>query len=123
MSRSARLVIGAQACYYIVTGLWPFASLQTFETVTGPKADVWLVHTVGLLLVAIGAALVVAIRSREPNPSSCVLAFGSALALCTIEIFYVTQDVIGNIYLLDAAVELALAFALAWTLWRARVIS
>jgi hypothetical protein len=119
-TRGVRVVLGAQAAYYVVSGIWPLVSLRTFEYVTGPKTDDWLVHTVGLLLAAIGLAIALAIRVREVGAPICVLAFGAAFALAAIEVFYVASGVIGTIYLVDAAIELALAFALAWTLVRAR---
>jgi energy-converting hydrogenase Eha subunit E len=119
-TRSVRLVLGVQAAYYFVSGVWPIVSLGTFEYVTGPKTDDWLVHTVGLLLAAIGLTIATAIRVGEVGAPICVLAFGTAFALAAIEVFYVAAGVIGSIYLLDAAIELALAFALAWTLVRAR---
>lgn len=119
MTRSVRLVLGAQATYYIVTGIWPLVSMRSFEYVTGPKTDDWLVYTVGLLLIAIGASILTAIRLQQAAAPICVLAFGSALALTAIEIVFVTSGEIATIYLLDAAVEIALAFALAWTLARA----
>jgi hypothetical protein len=52
-----RGMIVVQAAYYLITGLWPLVSLRTFEMVTGPKTDDWLVRMVGLLAAAIGAAL------------------------------------------------------------------
>lgn len=48
----------AQGTYYVVTGVAPFVSRRAFEGVTGPKADWWLVQTVGTLVTSVGAALV-----------------------------------------------------------------
>ena len=120
MTRSVRLVLGAQALYYIVSGVWPLVSMRSFEWVTGPKTDDWLVYTVGLLLAAVGAGLATAIRLRQIGAPILVVAFGTALALAAIEIVFVSLRVIAPIYLLDAAVEIALAFAIAWTLARSR---
>jgi hypothetical protein len=120
MTRSLRLVLGAQALYYIVTGIWPLISMRSFEWVTGPKTDHWLVYTVGLLLAVVGAALATAIRMRQIGAAILVVAFGTALAIAAIEIVFVSLNVIATIYLLDAAVEIALAFAIAWTLMRSR---
>jgi hypothetical protein len=49
-----------QAAYFLVTGLWPIVSRPTFEAVTGPKTDYWLVRTVGALASVIGTTLGVA---------------------------------------------------------------
>ena len=53
-----------QAAAYVATGLWPIVDLRSFERVTGPKHDDWLVRTVGGLAVALGAGL--AWRSHDP---------------------------------------------------------
>jgi hypothetical protein len=37
----------AQSIYYIATGLWPVFNLRSFERVTGPKTDGWLVKQAG----------------------------------------------------------------------------
>jgi len=55
-----RRLLMTQGAYYTATGIWPWISLKTFELVTGPKVDDWLVHTVGALAAAIGATLLVA---------------------------------------------------------------
>ncbi len=120
MTRSVRLVLGVQGAYYVATGIWPLISMASFELVTGPKSDDWLVYTVGLLLTAIGASLLAAVRLRQVNAATCVLALSAALALVAVEVVYVTAREISAVYLLDAAVEIALAFAIAWTLVRAR---
>ena len=39
-----------QGGYYLIMGAWPLVSLETFEMVTGPKTDHWLVQTVGALV-------------------------------------------------------------------------
>jgi len=46
------LAIGQGLCYPL-TGLWPLVSLRSFEKVTGPKADDWLVKTVGALIAVL----------------------------------------------------------------------
>jgi hypothetical protein len=120
MTRSVRLVLVVQGVFYIVTGIWPLVHMASFELVTGPKTDHWLVNTIGLLLAAIGTSLVVAVRLRQVNVATCVLAIGTAFSLAAIEIVYVTMRTISGVYLLDAAIEIALAFAIAWTLARAR---
>ena len=48
MTAPVRTALTVQGLFYVVTGLWPLVSLSTFEFVTGPKTDDWLVHMVGL---------------------------------------------------------------------------
>jgi hypothetical protein len=49
-----------QGIYFFVMGIWPLFSMRTFEAVTGPKTDRWLVKTMGVLIAVIGAVLVLA---------------------------------------------------------------
>lgn len=64
--RWRRRLIAFQAAYYLAMGLWPLVQLPSFEAVTGPKTDDWLVHMVGLLAGVIGAALgVAAVHDRH----------------------------------------------------------
>jgi hypothetical protein len=75
--RWRRRILALQALYYLATGLWPLVHLSSFEAVTGPKTDDWLVHMVGLLAMVSGASLGMAvIRDRSRAPEAMVLAIG-----------------------------------------------
>ncbi len=108
-----RRVALVQGAYYIVSGLWPIVSLRTFEWVTGPKTDGWLVKMVGLLAVVIGGVLVRGAMRGEPPDAA--LGVGSAAAFAAIDVAYAGRGRISPIYLADAAAEAALigAWALA----------
>jgi hypothetical protein len=67
-----------QAAYFLVTGLWPIVSRPTFEAVTGPKTDYWLVRTVGALASVIGTTLGVASYRNRVSSELAVLGIGSA---------------------------------------------
>jgi hypothetical protein len=108
--RSAILALG-QGLYYLVTGVWPLVSLRTFEAVTGPKVDRWLVKTVGVLVSVIGGVLLLAGRRRRVEPEPALLAAASAAGLAAIDTVYATRGRISKIYLLDAVVEVALVAA------------
>lgn len=95
--------------YYLTTGIWPIASSATFQAVTGPKRDVWLVKTAGLLIAVIGAVLILAGARRRVNSETAVLGVGAAVSLAAIDLTYVRKRVIGPIYLADAAGEIVLA--------------
>ena len=43
--------------FYFITGVWPVLHISSFKEVTGPKTDIWLVKTVGLLMVALSFGL------------------------------------------------------------------
>jgi hypothetical protein len=98
----------AQGVFYLVTGVWPLLSIRSFELVTGPKTDRWLVKTAGVLITVIGAALALAGRRKSVTPELRLLALGSALGLTGIDVVYVARGRISKVYLLDAAAELGL---------------
>jgi hypothetical protein len=100
-----------QGVYFFVTGIWPLLSMKTFLMITGPKTDLWLVKTVGMLLAVVGAVLILAQVNREINTSVITLAIGCALSLALVDIVYVAKRIISLIYSGDAVVELAL---IAW---------
>ena len=106
----------AQGVYFALTGLWPLVSIDTFMRVTGPKRDIWLVKTVGVIVLAIGAVLVVAGARDAVTPEIYLLASTSAAGLAGIDIYYVTKGTIDRIYLADAAAELILValWAVSW---------
>ena len=105
-------VLVVQGVFYFLTGLWPLLSMDTFLMVTGPKTDLWLVQTVGVLIAVMGVVMVAGVARRRATPEVVVLAVGAALALIGVDVVFVTRGVIPRIYLLDAAVEAALV--LGW---------
>jgi hypothetical protein len=105
------LVALVQGIYFFVTGMWPILHMASFLKVTGPKTDLWLVKTVGIILALIGIVLVIAQRNGDVNTSLIILAIGSALGLALVEFVYVAKRVISPIYLGDAVIELIL---IAW---------
>jgi energy-converting hydrogenase Eha subunit E len=95
--------------YYVVTGLWPIVHLGSFEAITGPKVDDWLVKMVGLLAATIGIALGVAVHHGRWNSEVRTLAILSALSFAAIDLRYALTGRISPIYLADAAAEVAIA--------------
>lgn len=89
----------------MATGIWPLVSMRSFEAITGPKVDKWLVKTVGVLVSVIGATLWVGGTRGQTGPELKLLAMGSAAGLTAIDIVYVAKGRISPVYLLDAALE------------------
>lgn len=116
-----RRVLALQGALYIITGLWPLVHLASFELVTGPKTDDWLVRTVGVLLAVIGAVFAAAATQPIVDRLLGMLAIGVALALASVEISYVASGTIGAVYLIDAAIELVFAALLVFAAVRAAV--
>ncbi len=121
VSMRIAVLLWMQGLYYLVTGVWPLVSIETFQMVTGPKtdhlptgreADHWLVMTVGVLVTCIALALLAAAWRRRLSPEVAILAVTSALGLTAIDVIYVARQVIAPIYLADAAAEVF--FLTAW---------
>jgi hypothetical protein len=82
--------------------------MASFETVTGPKTDDWLVKMVGLLAAVIGGTLSLASQRANQTLEILSLAISSALAFTAIDLWYALSDRISSIYLADAVVEIAI---------------
>lgn len=109
-----RWIAVSQALYYLLTGVWPLLDIRSFERATGPKADDWLVKTVGVVVAVIGSVLGVAGFRQTAAPEIPLLAVGSAVGLASIDVVYATRGRISRIYLVDALVQCA--FVVAWAL-------
>jgi hypothetical protein len=75
--------------YFPITGLWPLVSSETFQRVTGPKVDLWLVKTVGVLVAVSEAALILAGVKEEVTPAVILVAVGSAAYLAGVGVIFV----------------------------------
>ena len=97
-----------QGAYYAATGIWPIVSIDSFQRVTGPKRDLWLVKTVGAMIAVCGGVMMMGGLRRSTTPEIMALATGSAAALTAVDINYSVRGVISKIYLADAVVEIGL---------------
>lgn len=104
-TRSVTCLALLQGFYFAATGIWPLLSIDTFQMVTGPKTDLWLVQTVGALIAVVGGVLLVAAWRRSAPLEVVLLALGSAAALGAVDVVFVVRQVIAPIYLLDAVAE------------------
>lgn len=110
-----RILARLQGGYFALTGLWAILHVPSFIAVTGPKTDIWLVKTVGVLVIAIGLPLMLA---RNISRELGMVATGSALGLAAIDIYYALSDQIRDIYLIDGVVELGFVAAWIWLITR-----
>ena len=102
----AKFLLRLQGGYFLLTGIWPLVHMPSFLYVTGDKAELWLVETVGCLVIAIGLALLTSRpRPLPPFPIN-LLAVSSAAGLAVIDIIHVVQGVIRPVYLGDALLEI-----------------
>jgi hypothetical protein len=111
---NTRFLCLTQGLYFMLTGIWPWVSMSTFEMVTGPKTDDWLVKTVGALVIVVCVVLFRSVWCRQSAPDTVVIGAGTAGALMMIDLLYASQNIISKIYLADAAVEFIFVMAWAW---------
>lgn len=113
----AAAVARAHGLFNVAGGLWPLVHLRSFQAVSGPKADRWLVETVAGLMVVNG---MVQLSARSSPQATRTLGIGTALWLAAIDVRYASTGRISKVYLLDAAAELAWVAAWASTLSTSR---
>src|SRR5512138_2105430 len=105
LSRIGRATAVGQGVSWLAMGLWPLVHYRSFEAVTGPKEDDWLVKTVGGLIAIVGGTLLVSARRRDPTPEAAVLGAAAATALAVADLRFVARGRISRVYLLDVVVE------------------
>lgn len=106
--RFIKCLLAIQGIYFLLTACWPLIDIDSFMFVTGYKTDVWLVKTVGALLIAISLCLLSFLLYNIDVRPAVVLGATSCLGLLLIDVYYALTDVIADIYLLDALAEAGL---------------
>jgi hypothetical protein len=96
---------------YVVTGLWPIISGDTFQQVTGFKTDFWLAQTLGALLCVSGITLFSAARSGRVTFEVGMLGALQAAVLVVVDIICVQLPGTTWAYWIDAPVELGFVCA------------
>jgi hypothetical protein len=92
--------------------------MSTFLTLKGPKTDLWLVNASGILVLVSGLVIFLSALRKAVSMEILLLAVGSALGLCAIDIIYVAIGRISPIYLADAAAEIVLVVLYAASILR-----
>ncbi|HET7093099.1 MAG TPA: hypothetical protein VFI22_06470 [Thermomicrobiales bacterium] len=120
--RIVRRLAAMQAVYWLATGIWPLLHMRSFQAVTGPKIDGWLVRAVSALIAVIGATIALAARRDRIGAEMALLGGASATALATVDVAGVAIGRISPVYLMDAAIELPIVVGWAWA-WRAGALN
>ena len=113
------VIAATQGSYFLLTGVWPLLHMRSFLAVTGPKTDLWLVETVGVLVAAIGAGLLLSAARGTQAIELPLIAVFAAFGLAAIDVIYVTRGVISRIYLADATLEALIL--MAWAVYALRL--
>jgi hypothetical protein len=104
------LAIG-QGIFYFISGVWPIAHYESFEKVTGPKIDDWLVKTMGGMIASTGLSLIQGAVEKDSKSNLFPLGALPAFVLGTSAGYYATKGRISKIYFLDAFVEYSIVTA------------
>ena len=111
------VILAVMGMFYLGTGLWPIFHYRSFIAVTGPKVDVWLVKTVGLLVTCSGVVFLMPwLRGVDVPLELVVLACANAGALAGMDVFYASRGTIRKVYLADAVVEVGFVAVLLLSL-------
>lgn len=97
-----------QGAFWLATGLWPLVHYRSFEAVTGPKQDDWLVKTIGGLIAVVGGTLLLAGWRGRPSREIAVLGAAAAATLSIADVVFVSRGRISKVYLLDVLAEMPL---------------
>ena len=91
MNATQRIAL-AQGAYFAATGVWPLVHMRSFEAVTGPKVDKWLVRTVGVLVGIVGGVLVSAAARKRITGEVAALGAATAAGLGAIDAIYASKQ-------------------------------
>ena len=112
-----RSILIVQSLYTLITGVWPLIHIESFIAATGPKDDLWLVKTVGAMLIPVSVALAAFIWINASKVPAILLGGLTAIVFAIIDFHFALSDVISNVYMLDGLLQLI--FIAGW-LWIAR---
>lgn len=107
-----RILIFAHGAYLLAGGLWPLVHMPSFEEVTGPKEEDWLVRSVAGILLVIGVVLLGQLRKQRVEVSAVAVAMGASLTLGAVGIITASEGVIDPIYIGDGTVHIV--FVALW---------
>ena len=100
-----RALLWIQGVYILITAIWPLVNIESFVQVTGPKTDIWLVKTVGALLIPIAISLLLHLFLPIDHLVAFILGSLTSAAFISVDCYYALNDVISDIYLADAAIQ------------------
>ena len=101
----------AQGIYYLMRGLWSLLGHGTTETAPEYLLNAYLVHSTGVLVLVIGAALCLAAWRRQGSPEVLLIALGSAIGLIVIDLIYIFNRSISVLYIFDVIIQAGLVAA------------
>jgi len=108
-----KTLLTVQGAYTFITAVWPLIDIDSFMAVTGPKHDIWLVKTVGALLIPVSVCMLMNVFVETDRKTIIVLSLATAGAFVCIDFYYALNDVISAIYMADGVLQIL--FILGWS--------
>src|SRR5437764_10255635 len=96
-----RALLWVQGVYTLLTALWGIIDIESFMWVTGPKADIWLVKTVAVLLLPIVSVFFSALFLKMPPLPVILVGIITTTGLVFIDFYYTFNHTIRWVYALD----------------------
>ena len=96
-----RILLGIQCIYTFITAVWSLVDIESFMLVTGYKTDIWLVKTVGAILVSISVCMATHLFIKTDHLPVMILGILSSIG-----------DIISNVYLADGLAQIL--FLIGW---------
>ena len=119
-TRNIRWLLIAHASYLCIGGSWPLLHLPSFEAVTGPKVDDFLVRSVAGILLWTAVVLYTQVPKPRFAPSTGSLALGLSLVLGLVAVIGAASGSSRWVYFIDGAIHLGFALAWTWVLVRSK---
>lgn len=116
--RALILILYIQGIYYILTSLVALVNIEFFFRLTQMPSDPFKTHANAILFAGLGSILVAGAIEGSYRSLAVTLGFAISLALCVLDLLYVSSDQASRPFILDAAVEGAIAISLFATLLR-----
>lgn len=101
-----------QGLYFMITGIWPLVHIESFLYITGCKTDIWLVKTVGLLILPYSVLCFYAVTNTKRNNVIAIVNIMCCLGLAGIDLYYYLKGAISWVYLIDLSLEIV--FSTYW---------
>lgn len=100
------------AAFFLIGGLWPLVDMQSFESVTGPRSDHWLVRSLAGMLIIVGAALIWSVQRGHIDHSMRGVAAGSSGMLALVALISGMNGPVDPVSVIGASLHGVLA--LCW---------
>lgn len=113
--KNQQIIPLVQGLYFVITGVWPLVHIESFLYVTGPKIDIWLVKTVGILILPYSFLCFYVAAKMKKSSLIALVNSTCCLGLAIIDLYYYLKGVISWVYMVDFVLQFT--FFTYWILY------